>query len=599
MRRNTKTIMLVVAAAFVGLMVFQWGMDISGRSNPQAVGEVGRVNGVAIGYQRWTQTFRNLTDQERERKGSALNDLELARVEEQAWNQLVNQILIDQEVRRQGITVTDQEIVQAFHTSPPPWLRDNELFQTDGEFDFEKYRAFFSTPGVDPRLLAQIEAYYRDVLPQTRLFERIASGIYVSDSEVWNNYRDRTERVTVRYVAVDPETVVDESEISVSDEDLQRYYEEHRDDFKQPATAVVQLVALSRVPEAADSAAALETARQIREQLLAGADFAELARKQSADPGSRERGGDLGWFSRGDMTPAFEKAAFALKPGEISEPVLTPFGYHIIKVTDKEKDRVRASHILIPITLRVESEDELLARVDRMERIALTQGLEAAADSIGATAQQVTLAEGSDFVPGIGPFPPATIWAFHDSTVVGEVSPVYETDNGFYVFELIERRPEGYLSFAEALAAVRRRATLEKKKETARWLAEQMAEEAKQGRPLEEIAAERGLSVDTAGPFTRLEFVPGLGQSNAVIVTAFGLEPNEVAGPVESNDRFYILELIGRSEPDWEAFQATKEDLRAQLTLLRRERAVDEWLADVRARADIKDYRRQVFVPSS
>ncbi len=599
MRRNTKTIMLVVAAAFVGLMVFQWGMDISGRSNPRTAGEVGEVNGVSISYQRWTQTYRSLTDQARQRKGTALNDLELAQVEQQAWNQLVNQILIDQEVKRQGITVTDEEVVQAFRTSPPPWLRDNELFQTDGEFDFDKYRAFFSSPSVDPRLLAQIEAYYRDVLPQTHLFERIASGIYVSDSEVWNNYRDRTERVRVRYIAIDPETVVDESEISVTDEDLRRYYEEHRDEFKQPATASVEVVGLSRVPEAADTAATLEAAKKIREQLVAGADFAELARKHSADPGSRERGGDLGWFGRGDMTPEFEKAAFALKPGAISEPVLTPFGYHIIKVTDKKDDRVRASHILIPITLRPESEDRLLGKVDRMERIALAQGLEAAADSVGAKLRRVTLAKGSDFVPGIGPFPPATIWAFHDSTAVGAVSPVYESDTGFYIFELVERKPEGYVPFAEAAAAVRRRVTLEKKKEAARWLAEQMAEEARQGRPLEEIAGERGLAVDTAGPFTRLEFVPGLGQSNAVIGTAFGLEPHEVGGPVESNDRFYILELLERQEPDPKAFQATKEDLRAQLTRLRRERAVDEWLADLRARADIKDYRRKLFVPSS
>jgi peptidyl-prolyl cis-trans isomerase D len=591
--------MLVVAAAFIGLMVFQWGMDISGTNTPQAAGEVGSVNGTPITYRRWTQTFRSLTDQARAQKGSPLNDLEVDRIEEQAWNQLVNQILIEQEVQRQGIAVTDEEVRLAFQTSPPPWLRENELFQTNGEFDFEKYRAFFAGPAVDPFLLSQIEAYYRDVLPRARLFEEISSGIYVSNSELWNYYRDRMEKVTVKYVVLDPEAQVDDSEVSVSDEDLRRYYDDHVEDFKRPATALVVLLQFSRVPEAADSATALETARRVRAEIVAGADFAEQARNYSVDPATKDRGGDLGWFARGDMTPAFEQAAFALEPGEISEPVLTPFGYHIIQVTEREENRVRASHILIPITMRAESEDRLLATIDRLERIALARGLEAAADSVDATIQRVSLAEGGDFVPGLGPFRPAVTWAFHELTALGDVSPVYETDDGFYVFELVERKPEGYLPFVEAEPSVRRRVILEKKKETARWLAQQIAQDIEQGKSLEQVATDHGLSVQTTRPFTRLDFVPDLGQANEVIGTAFGLKPNQVAGPVEVDGRFYFIEVTERIEPNRDEFEATKEDLRAQLTLRRRERAVDEWLTELRAQADIKDRRREILTPSS
>jgi peptidyl-prolyl cis-trans isomerase D len=191
--------MLVVALAFVGLMVFQWGMDISGRSNPRAVGEVGRVNGTAINYQVWTSTYRNLTDQARQQKGSALDDRELDFIEEQAWNQLVNQVLIEQELERRGISVTDQEVRLAFQTTPPAWLMQNELFQTGGQFDYEKYQSFFSSPGVDPQLLLQIEDYYRAVLPRARLMEQIGTGIYVSDSELWYGYRDQSERVRVAW----------------------------------------------------------------------------------------------------------------------------------------------------------------------------------------------------------------------------------------------------------------------------------------------------------------------------------------------------------------------------------------------------------------
>ncbi len=599
MRRNTKIIMLVVAIAFVGLMVFQWGMDISGRSTPGAVGEVGSVNGTKISYQVWTQTFRNLTDQAREQKGSALNDLEIDYIEDETWNQLVTQILIDQELNRLGIAVTDDEVRAAFQMYPPPWLANNELFQTDGQFDFEKYRAFFSSPAVDPLLLRQIEEYYRSVLPRSRLYEEITSGIYVADSELWSIYRDRNERVRVSYVVFDPETRVDDSEVSVTDAEMRAYYQANRQDFRQPPTAVVALVLLDRVAGPADTAAALQRASALRQQIVDGADFSELARANSADQASAPQGGDLGWFGRGDMTPAFEQAAFALAPGAVSEPVLTPFGYHIIKVEEKEGERVRAAHILVRIELAGESEERLLAKVDALERVALRSGLEEAVDSVGATSRQVTLSEGSSFVPGLGSFAPATDWAFHDSTLVGEVSPIYETDEGFAVLELVDRSAERYLTFEDAEASIRRRMANEKKIETARWQAEQVAEEFAQGKTLEEVAAEHGATVQSTDFFTRLEFVPGLGQYNEVIGTAFGTEAGRIAGPAESDGRLYFVRVDERVEANRDEFEASKETMRAQLTMQRRELAVDEWLADVREQADIKDWRRETFVPRS
>lgn len=600
MRRNTKIIMLVVALAFVGLMVFQWGMDISGQSNPANLGEVGSVNGQEISVQVWTRTYRNLADQAREQKGGPLNDRELAFVEQQAWNQLVNQILIQQELQRRGIRVTDEEIKLAFETSPPPWLVNNELFQTDGQFDYNKYRQFFSGSAVDPSLLLQIEQYYRNVLPQARLMEQITSGIYVPDSELWNIYRDRNERVRVRYAAVDPETQVDDSEVTVTDAEVRQYYDDHREDFRRPATAEVSLVRISRVPGPADSAAVLERARDLRQQILAGADFAELARTHSVDPGSAQNGGDLGWFEAEDMTPVFSEAAFALEPGQISEPVLTTYGYHLIKLEEKEGDRVHASHILLPIRMRGESEDELLGRVDRLEGIALRAGLAAAIDSLGMQSRQITLSQGSDFVAGIGVFPPAPQWAFHDSTSIGDISPVYETEEGFYVFELLEWQPEGYLPFEDAQISARRQVVLEKKRETAAWMTERIAEELQSGKAFDEVASSNNLDVRSTQPFTRLDFVPGIGQANAAIGAAFGLAaPGEIVGPIEADGRFFFIELVERQPADREVFERQKETLRAQLTRERQESALDEWLAELREEATINDWRREALMPRS
>lgn len=596
-RKKTKYIMLLVALAFVGLMVFQWGMDISGRSSARVTGEVGSVNGQAITYQTWTRAYRNITDQARQQKGGPLTDQEMDQLENETWNQLVSEILIDQALHRRGIHVSNQDVKAAFRTSPPPWLRNEELFQTDGKFDYKKYIDFFSSGAVDPQLLQQIEAYYRQVLPRSQLFQQVSSGIYISDSELWQLYRDRNESVRVRFVAVDPEAMIPDSAVTVSDAELQSYYDGHKDDFQQSARATVKTVSLSRVPGPADSAAALKKAEDLRAQILKGADFAKLAEENSTDQGSASNGGDLGWFGRGAMAPAFEQAAFQLKKGQLSKPVLTQFGYHLIEVTDRSADSVKASHILIPIKLSGESENALLAKVDRLESVALKDGLDAAADSVGARVRAVTLTKGSEFVPGIGQFGTPVNWAFHDSTTIGEVSPVYETAQGYHIFQLEGREPAGMISFEEARPGIRRQVLLQKKMEAARRVAEDMASSIKSGTTLGEVARSHGLAVDSTAYFTRADFVPGLGQANAAVGMAFGLGSNEVAGPIEANGHLYFIQLLDRKAADRAAFDKIKEDLRARLTLQRRQNALENWLADLRHQADIVDNRQEFFQP--
>ena len=137
--------------------------------------------------------------------------------------------------------------------------------------------------------------------------------------------------------------VVEESEIG-------EFFEEQKDAIGQrPPGVVFAQVIVVPTPSDSTKAEARAEAEGIREMAVAGDDFAELARRFSMDPGSKDSGGDLGWFRRGDMTPAFEDAAFSLAPSEISAPVESPFGYHVIKLNRRRSGEVRASHILIPV----------------------------------------------------------------------------------------------------------------------------------------------------------------------------------------------------------------------------------------------------------
>ncbi len=158
MRENTKWIMLVTAMAFVGLMVFQWGMDITGRSG-LSIGEIGSVNGTPVSYNAFNQTYRSLFDQVQASQEDPVTSQQISDIEDAAWNEVVNQVLIQQELRRRGIVVTNEELLTAARFSPPPEFQTSPAFQTDGVFDIQKYQAFLASHTIDDLILLQLEAY--------------------------------------------------------------------------------------------------------------------------------------------------------------------------------------------------------------------------------------------------------------------------------------------------------------------------------------------------------------------------------------------------------------------------------------------------------
>lgn len=596
LREKTKAIILTVGIAFVGLMVFQWGMDITGRSTG-APRELGRVNGTPITYESWTQTFQYLSDQAREQKGTRLTDEEIREIEEAAWNALVTEILIQQELKRLRIRVADEEIRLAFRTAPPPDLQSHPAFQTDGRFDYQKYREYFASPAADRQLLLEIENYYRRILPRTRLLEQISVGMYVTDAELWEQWRDRNERVRAIYIALDPRTLVPDDSVSISEGELRRYYDEHRSEFRREKSAELAFLSVSKQPGPEDTVAAVARARALRDSILRGANFAEIARRESADPASREAGGDLGFVRPDELVPPLGDAAAELPVGRMSEPLISSAGVHLLKVSERTGNRVRASHILIPIRMSAAGEESLLARVDRMEQLALRRGVQAAGDSLGLAVPRTSVSEGSDFIPGVGTLPTAVDWALHDSTRVGDVSRVYETRTGYHILELLGRSPAGTRPYEDVRPAVERLVRIEKKKARAHELGESIVASVRAGKSLEAAAGEHGLEIRTTPSFTRQDFVPDLGQANAVIGTAFGLPLDRVSDVVEANDRFYVLQVRERIPADRRAWEAQKESQRAQAMQQRRDRQWDLWMAELRENAKIRDLRKKVFGP--
>jgi peptidyl-prolyl cis-trans isomerase D len=589
MRDSAKWVMLILSIAFVGWLVFDW---VQSRQSSAATGPnpvVLTVNGREIRLAQWTQTLEGRLDIVRGQAERPLTDEEVRQVRAAAWEALISEVLLNQELERLNIQISDVEVQEAFRSSPPPDLMAHPAFQTEGRFDYEKYRQFFANPVVDELLLLQIESYYRTMLPRQRLAESIQSSVFVSDDDIWRVYRDRSQTARVRFLTIDP-SAIDASEISISEDEIEAYYREHSDDYEKPATAIVNIVSLSAAPSAADTSAALVRADSLRALVRAGdAEFDSLARTSSADQATAAGGGSLGRFARGDLAGPLGEAAFATSVGDVSEPILSPRGYHILKVDARDGDTATASHILVPIQLSDDTEDLLFDVLDELEGIALDDGLKIAADSVGIPIREaVTVTEGTEFVPGAGALGVGVDWAFDPTTILDDISQFFENASGYHMLELIEVRESGAFELSEVEASIEQILIQQKRKETA--MNQAAAALTGQG-SLSEIGQEHGWPVQVTQPFTRLQFVPGLGRDTEALGEAFGLPVGQIGGPVDAGETVVLLEVLERSEASAAEFAAAAGSIRAQLAIQLQQQQLNQWLAGIREQAVVEDLR--------
>jgi len=601
MRENTKWIMLIATLAFVAWLVLDWVQSGQGAQGAAANPVVGVVNGEEIHYAEWNRYVQNHLDRTRQQAQGALTDEQTHQAREQAWEQLVNQTLVEQELDRLDLEATESEIRQAFRSAPPPSLRSHPAFQTDGSFDYQKYRDFFSNPNVDESLLLQIEDYYRQTLPRIKLERLVADEVVVTEEDLRRAWRQRNETATVRFVSLTADELVPDTAVRVDDEEIESYYREHRDEFTRPPTAVVDMITLGAQPSAADTARAVARVDSLRSLVEGGqTSFDSLVQEISASSAADMRAASLTGVASEDLIPTLRESVFSAPVGELVGPVRSPSGLHLLRIESRREDRADFSQVLVPIALSRESEDAVFARMDSLEGIALRSDLDAAADSLGLRLRSdVRLEEGSEFVPGAGGLGVAVAWAFEPETRVGDLSQYFENASGFHIMELERRIEGGRRPLEEVRDEIRRRLAAERRVERARSELAEAVEALGSGESLAELAGSRGWEVRAAGPFTRDEFVDGLGQRTTAVGAAFGLEPGEIAGPLEAGgQRLAVVELVERSSPDPEAFTAVQGQLRQQLERQLRQQHVQRWLQALREEATVRDLRDQLGTAS-
>lgn len=596
MRSAAKWIWIFLIIAFVGGFLFVETSGLLGRDQVTTSSVVAEVNGTDIPYLTWVNLSNALAQQREQQIGRGLNGDERRAVEDQAFEQLITDVLLQQEYRKRGIRVSDEEVIQNARTNPPPALLNDPTLQTDGRFDIEKYQRLLSSPQARQQgLLLQLENYYRSEIPRAKLEAQILSDIYVSDAKLWSVYRDEHDSAQVSFVSFDPNTISD-SAATVADADVRRYYDANRDRFERRGRAVVTLLVVPRTITAADSQVVRTRVDSLRAEIARGTTFEEVAARESQDQFTAPNGGLLGTRGRGSLDPAIESAAFALRAGEVSQPILASDGYHLLKVDAKQADSVTLRHILLPI---VQSDTNAVVsdrRADELARIAANaterQRFDSAARALNLKPETAQVFEGQPLFTGFGMASGVSAWAF-SGVRPGETSDLFDTDEGYFLARLDSIFEGGTAPFEDVREDIRTLLQRRRKGELMAAQARAFAERAK-ATSLESAARERDLTVTKANPFGRATFVPGMGRLNAAVGAAFALPIGAISEPIATDDGVFVLRVDRRVDANRESFEAQKAVQRSNALRVLQEARLREFMEGLRETADIEDRRRQL-----
>ncbi len=594
-----KAMMWIVAAAFVGLIVLEWGADMSGRRVGPTDDTVGVINGMKISYKQFDDILRNAY-----LRAKAENpvDPELGPLVRQTWDQLVTEVLITQQMEAHNITVSDREVDFVNRTQPVAEVQNIPDFQTDGKFDPAKYARFLDDPGTysNPQVkqfVLSAESAVRRALRFQKLQELVANAVKITSAEVREAYVGQHEKVRVAYAGVETSAFPDSLAL-VSEDEVRAYYDAHRDEYHQDAAVQASFVSFSKTPSARDSAETEAEIRRLLDQIRAGDDFGELARNNSDDPGSAQKDGDLGFFGRGQMVKAFEDTAFSLAPGEVSEPFRTRFGWHIVKVEDRkgaaDSLRVHARHILLQTHARRNTLDSLRLQANVFLEHAQEFGFDSAVTGLGGVPQNTGFITAGGFFPLLSNRTSGLVNSFLAASP-GEISPRYETDQGIYIFVLRAKRAAGPQPLDEVRDQIFTKLKGQKKVGLAVQRVAPVLTGVRGGSSLQEAAAAHGLRVVAPQPFSQNDFLPGIGGRNAFIGAAFRLQSGEISDVVTTEGGAYILQVLERQPIDESAFQGGRQALAQRLLSQKRRRTVAIWLDNLKTDAEIVDNRHYFY----
>ena len=572
--------------------------QLLGRVNPAEA--IGSVNGDKITPDQFNQAvtarLRSMQD-----SGMEISDQYLETIRQQVWNGFIEERLTNQAIEDLNITVTDEEILYHLKNNPP--FDVQQIFFRDNVFDNEYYTQALNTPGMVD--WAPIESWMRDFyLPRYKLQQIIKMSAVVATDEVKNEFIKRNIDFTISAIHI-PKNAIQDRLIKPSEEDLKKEYKKKIDNFKENEKRDISFVSWPKSASKDDSLRTEEEALNIIKDVKAGADFSTLANIHTQDPGNQfspdsGKGGDLGWFGKGQMNKSFEDAAFKARRGSVVGPILTQFGYHIIKIDSvknrrKKNHEIKARHILLKIDLGQKTRTELRRKATLFSYDAQDFGLSSAVDSHDVKVQSATNLNESDFfVSQLGPFRAAVRWAFNSKAEA--ISDPLETESFYAVFKLDTIMPEGVKSFEQSKEGIYRDLLNESEFDATNLYAEEIKSEIINGSNFKSIKDKN----------KRLEFIPSdkkklngsfisLGKSEQLIGALIGSKKGNIIGPVKTSRGHGILKVENIASFDSSSWEASKDMIRNDLMNKKERETYGNWINNLKDDANIVDNRKYHF----
>ena len=560
MRDNMPLILILLLVAFLITITFEWGMDYLGMRSGRSE-NIGSINGQKITIQHFNELVQGMAEQQKAQTGRELGDAEYAALREQAWQSLVTQTLVDEEVQRLGITVTDKEIRDWVYGENPPEDIRRFFVDSTGTFQRAAFEDFLKDPNKyvrDPRnenpnygvkWLADYEKNLRQRRLQEKLQSVLAASVRIGDGEVLQRFLDQSQTYTAAYAAFDANVLVKDEEIQLTDADLRAAYEENLDQYKTEGGRTLSYVIFPEVPSKDDSVGALRDIEDAARQVKDGTDFIEL----TATYGERPDSGVV--YRRGELSSTLDAEVFNAAIGQVIGPLRDEQGYHLLKVlseTTGKDEVIRARHILFPMQGDTTAVRATATAVLKEAR---------AGKDFGELARQYSKDGSAQAGGDLGWFkkgrmvPPFDNAAFKAG--VGEIVGLVRTPFGVHIIKVEGRdRRERKVSIIKAPIAVssRTKADLVDRARDFGATAREtdFATEAKQF----------GFEVKESQVQEKGGFVPGIGVNEAIPRWAFHASLKDVSEPVTVPGGYAVFALTAIRDAGVRPFDEVKESLR-------------------------------------
>ena len=572
--------------------------QLLGRVNPAEA--IGSVNGDKITPDQFNQAvtarLRAIQD-----SGTEISDQYLETIRQQVWNAFIEERLTKQAIEDLDIKVSDDEILYHLRNNPPFDIQ--QIFFRNNVFDKDYYMQALNTPGMID--WAPIEAWMRDFyLPRYKLQQIIKMSAVVNDVEVKEEYIRRNIDYTISALHV-PKNSIQDRVIKPGEKELKNEYKNRIDEFEELEKRHISFVSWPKTASLEDTNRTKQEAFEIIENYKNGTDFSVLANIHTQDPGNQiapdsGRGGDLGWFEKGQMVKSFEDAAFKGRRGSVVGPVLSQFGYHIIKIDSiknrgKNNHQVKARHILLKVELGQKTRSELRRKATLFSYDAQDYGLSSAIDTHSVNIQQAeNIKENDFFISQVGPFRSAVRWVFNSK--IDDISDPLETESYYAVFKLDSITPAGVEDFDNVKDKIYRDLISENEFDATNLYAEEIKTEILNGSSFKSIKEDNN----------RLELVPSdkkslnssfisLGRSEQLVGALINSKKGDIVGPIKTARGHGIVKVIEIEKFDSTNWVSTKTNIRTDLANKKEREVYSDWMQSLKDEAEIIDNRKFHF----